>query len=128
MLATGLAFWQTDAANYWGHNAIIRMRAFIDHCGLPTLPGKAPFGGDILSHDFVEAAMLRHCLRKLDNIGWPVVVASTHDEIIVQVEKGHEDEATQVMLDVMCKNIPGGDGLPIKAEATRWDWYTKCVE
>ena len=59
MLATGLAFWQSDAANYWGHNAIIRMRAFIDHCGLPTLAGKAPFGGDILSHDFVEAAMLR---------------------------------------------------------------------
>lgn len=65
MLATGLAFWQTDAANYWGHNAIIRMRAFIDHCGLPTLPGNAPFGGDILSHDFVEAAMLRRA-------GWDV--------------------------------------------------------
>lgn len=65
MLATGLAFWQSDAANYWGHNAIIRMRAFIDHCGLPTLPGKAPFGGDILSHDFVEAAMLRRA-------GWDV--------------------------------------------------------
>ncbi len=65
MLATGIAFWQTDAANYWGHNAIIRMRAFIDHCGLPTLPGKAPFGGDILSHDFVEAAMLRRA-------GWDV--------------------------------------------------------
>ncbi len=65
MLATGLAFWQTDAANYWGHNAIIRMRAFIDHCGLPVLPGKAPFGGDILSHDFVEAAMLRRA-------GWDV--------------------------------------------------------
>jgi membrane glycosyltransferase len=59
MLATGLAFWQTDAANYWGHNAIIRLRAFIDHCGLPSLGGRAPFGGDILSHDFVEAAMLR---------------------------------------------------------------------
>ncbi len=65
MLATGLAFWQTDAANYWGHNAIIRLRAFIDHCGLPTLPGRAPFGGDILSHDFVEAAMLRRA-------GWDV--------------------------------------------------------
>jgi membrane glycosyltransferase len=59
MLATGLCFWQTDTANYWGHNAIIRVRAFIDYCGLPSLPGKAPFGGDILSHDFVEAAMLR---------------------------------------------------------------------
>lgn len=69
MLATGLAFWQTDAANYWGHNAIIRMRAFIDHCGLPTLEGKAPFGGDILSHDFVEAAMLRRA-------GWDVFLLS----------------------------------------------------
>lgn len=69
MLATGIAFWQTDAANYWGHNAIIRMRAFIDHCGLPTLPGNAPFGGDILSHDFVEAAMLRRA-------GWDVFLLS----------------------------------------------------
>ncbi|HRH77169.1 MAG TPA: glucans biosynthesis glucosyltransferase MdoH, partial [Cellvibrionaceae bacterium] len=59
MLATGLAFWQTNTANYWGHNAIIRIKAFMETCGLPTLPGKAPFGGDILSHDFVEAAFLR---------------------------------------------------------------------
>jgi membrane glycosyltransferase len=59
MLATGLAFWQTNTANYWGHNAIIRVKAFMQTCGLPTLPGKAPFGGDILSHDFVEAAFLR---------------------------------------------------------------------
>lgn len=59
MLATGLAFWQTNTANYWGHNAIIRVKAFIETCGLPALPGKAPFGGDILSHDFVEAAFLR---------------------------------------------------------------------
>lgn len=65
MLATGLSFWQTNTANYWGHNAIIRVRAFIDYCGLPSLPGKAPFGGDILSHDFVEAAMLRRA-------GWDV--------------------------------------------------------
>lgn len=59
MLATGLSFWQGDSANYWGHNAIIRVQAFIDTCGLPPLKGKQPFGGDILSHDFVEAALLR---------------------------------------------------------------------
>ena len=59
MLATGLSFWQTDSANYWGHNAIIRVKPFMQHCGLPTLEGRAPFGGDILSHDFVEAALLR---------------------------------------------------------------------
>jgi len=58
MLATGSAFWQTDKANYWGHNAIIRVSAFIDCCGFPTLKGKAPFGGEILSHDFVEASLL----------------------------------------------------------------------
>lgn len=59
MLATGLSFWQTDSANYWGHNAIIRIAPFMQHCGLPTLDGRAPFGGEILSHDFVEAALLR---------------------------------------------------------------------
>ncbi|MCY0966028.1 glucans biosynthesis glucosyltransferase MdoH [Parathalassolituus penaei] len=69
MLATGIAFWQAESANYWGHNAIIRVRAFMDHCGLPTLEGKAPFGGDILSHDFVEAALLRRA-------GWRVLLLS----------------------------------------------------
>ncbi len=59
MLATGLSFWQTHTANYWGHNAIVRIGAFIDCCGLPSLPGRKPFGGEILSHDFVEAALLR---------------------------------------------------------------------
>ena len=59
MLATGLSFWQMKECNYWGHNAIIRLQAFSNHCGLPTLPGKAPLGGDILSHDFVEAALIR---------------------------------------------------------------------
>ena len=39
MLASGMSFWQGDTANYWGHNAIIRMSAFADHCGLPRLPG-----------------------------------------------------------------------------------------
>ncbi|MEX0582092.1 MAG: glucans biosynthesis glucosyltransferase MdoH [Sneathiella sp.] len=59
MLATGLSFWQMGECNYWGHNAIIRLQAFITHCGLPALPGKAPLGGEILSHDFVEAAFMR---------------------------------------------------------------------
>jgi membrane glycosyltransferase len=59
MLATGLSFWQGDAANYWGHNAIIRVQAFTEHCGLPELPGRPPLGGEILSHDFVEAALIR---------------------------------------------------------------------
>lgn len=55
----GLNFWQQGEGNYWGHNAVIRVKAFIDHCALPQLPGREPFGGRILSHDFVEAALLR---------------------------------------------------------------------
>src|SRR5690606_1977055 len=59
MLATGLSFWQVGEANYWGHNAIIRIAPFMKHCGLPVLTGEPPLGGEILSHDFVEAAFMR---------------------------------------------------------------------
>lgn len=59
MLAAGQSAWQGDAANYWGHNAILRVAAFMNHAGLPRLPGRPPLGGEILSHDFVEAALLR---------------------------------------------------------------------
>jgi len=65
VFAAGQAFWQLGDGNFWGHNAIIRTRAFMDACGLPELPGRAPFGGHILSHDFVEAALLRRA-------GWRV--------------------------------------------------------
>jgi membrane glycosyltransferase len=59
MLSSGLAWWQLSESNYWGHNAIMRVQPFANHCALPKLPGKEPFGGEILSHDFVEAALLR---------------------------------------------------------------------
>lgn len=61
----GANYWQQGEANYWGHNAIIRVAPFIDHCALPRLPGHEPLGGKILSHDFVEAALLRRA-------GWGV--------------------------------------------------------
>ena len=65
LIATGLAMWSGRDGNYWGHNAIIRTKAFADHCGLPDLKGKPPFGGHVLSHDFVEAALMRRA-------GWSV--------------------------------------------------------
>ncbi|TAG27329.1 MAG: glucans biosynthesis glucosyltransferase MdoH, partial [Verrucomicrobia bacterium] len=68
MFATGLNFWQQGEANYWGHNAIIRVAPFIEHCSLPDLPGAEPFGGRILSHDYVEAALMRRA-------GWSVWLA-----------------------------------------------------
>ncbi len=58
-IAFGLAFWQVNSTNYWGHNAILRLTAFRDCCGLPPLPGRAPLGGDIMSHDYVEAGLMR---------------------------------------------------------------------
>jgi membrane glycosyltransferase len=64
----GYAFWSQDESNYWGHNAIIRIEAFTKYCGLPRLPGRGPLGGEILSHDFVEAALM---LRA----GWEVRLA-----------------------------------------------------
>jgi membrane glycosyltransferase len=59
LFTAGLNYWAQDGGNYWGHNAIIRTEPFMDYCDLPQLPGKKPFGGQILSHDFVEAALLR---------------------------------------------------------------------
>lgn len=63
--ASGLAAWHGYSSNFWGHNAIIRTKAFADACGLPMLEGKAPFGGHVMSHDFMEAALLRRA-------GWGV--------------------------------------------------------
>ena len=58
MFTAGLHFWQLGDGQYWGHNAIIRIAPFMAHCGLGRLPGKPPLGGEILSHDFVEAALM----------------------------------------------------------------------
>ncbi|MEY2700702.1 MAG: hypothetical protein RIQ52_1457 [Pseudomonadota bacterium] len=68
IFTAGSSWWQLSDSNYWGHNAIIRIQPFIRHCGLPKLPGNEPFGGEILSHDFVEAALLREA-------GWEVWLA-----------------------------------------------------
>jgi membrane glycosyltransferase len=58
LFAAGLHWWQLGEGQYWGHNTIIRIRPFMEHCGLPKLPGREPLGGEILSHDFVEAALM----------------------------------------------------------------------
>jgi membrane glycosyltransferase len=55
----GQAWWTADCGPYWGHNAMVRVAAFSEHCHLPELSGRAPFGGAILSHDQVEAALMR---------------------------------------------------------------------
>jgi membrane glycosyltransferase len=68
LIAAGIAWWHGTEGNYWGHNAIIRVRAFAENAGLPELGGRKPFGGHILSHDFVEAALMRRG-------GWAILMA-----------------------------------------------------
>ena len=59
LFAHGQAWWSGSEGNYWGHNALIRVAAFAESAGLPHLTGPRPFGGHIMSHDFIEAALLR---------------------------------------------------------------------
>ena len=66
--AAGLHWLQQGDGSFWGHNAILRIEPFMRHCGLPRLSGKAPWGGDILSHDFVESALMRRA-------GWSIWLA-----------------------------------------------------
>ncbi|ENA1752962.1 glucans biosynthesis glucosyltransferase MdoH [Yersinia ruckeri] len=68
LFTSGLHYWQLGESHYWGHNAIIRVKPFIEHCALAPLPGEGSFAGSILSHDFVEAALMRRA-------GWGVWIA-----------------------------------------------------
>ncbi|MFZ0724177.1 MAG: glucans biosynthesis glucosyltransferase MdoH [Desulfobacterales bacterium] len=89
MFAAGLHYWQLGDAQYWGHNAIIRIGPFMQHCALPQLPGKPPLGGHILSHDFVEAALMRRA-------GWEVWLAYDLD--------GSYEEAPPTLLDGLTRD------------------------
>ena len=68
LFTAGLHFWQLGESHYWGHNAIIRVAPFMRHCALRRLPGRGRLSGEILSHDFVEAALMRRA-------GWGVWIA-----------------------------------------------------
>jgi membrane glycosyltransferase len=82
--AAGLAWWAGSEAMYWGHNAIVRTRAFAACAGLPILPGEKPFGGHVLSHDVVEASLLRRA-------GWAVHITAALD--------GSSEETPPTLLD-----------------------------
>lgn len=59
LFTLGMQFWQLGESHYWGHNAIIRVQPFMDHCALAPIRGKGGMSGGIMSHDFVEAALMR---------------------------------------------------------------------
>jgi len=70
LFTAGMQFWQLGESHYWGHNAILRMAPFLAHCGLAPLPGHGSLSGEVLSHDFVEASLMRRA-------GWKVWIV--HD-------------------------------------------------
>ncbi|MEP7299753.1 MAG: glucans biosynthesis glucosyltransferase MdoH, partial [Burkholderiales bacterium] len=68
LFTAGMHYWQLGESHYWGHNAILRVAPFIEHCALAPLPGRTSLSGDVMSHDFVEAALMRRA-------GWKVWIA-----------------------------------------------------
>jgi membrane glycosyltransferase len=114
LFVSGLAWWSGGSGNFWGHNAIIRVKPFAKHARLPDLPGKAPLGGPILSHDFVEAALLRRA-------GWRV-------EIAPDIE-GSFEETPPTMIDLHARDRRWAQGnlqqIPLLF-AKGFDWGTRA--
>ena len=91
----GSAWWQGDGGPYWGHNAILRLAPFIAHCRLPLLPGPPPWGGRILSHDQVEALLMRRA-------GWEV-------RVLVE-EEGSFELNPPTLLEFIKRDLRWGQG------------------
>lgn len=81
VFARGLAMMQGETGPFWGHNAMVRVKAFAESCGLPALRGKPPFGGHVMSHDYVEAALLARA-------GW---IVRLDDDLEGSFEEGPEN-------------------------------------
>jgi membrane glycosyltransferase len=72
---TGSAWWQADCGPHWGHNSVLRLKPFIAHCHIPPRPEGGPLGGHIMSHDQIEAVLMRRAgyeVRVLpeEHLGW----------------------------------------------------------
>ena len=83
LFTAGMQFWQLGESHYWGHNAIIRVEPFMKHCALDLLPGQGGLSGEILSHDFVEAALMRR--------------AGYHIWLVTDLEGSYEQQPSNLM-------------------------------
>jgi len=92
---SGYAWWHADCGLFWGHNTTIRIQPFYDYCKLPLLPGKPPFGGHILSHDHIEAMMMRRA-------GFEVRV--------IPEEAGSFEETPPTLLDFEARDVRWANG------------------
>ena len=86
----GQSWWVGDCGPFWGHNAVVRIKPFVEDCELPMLPGKPPLGGHVLSHDQVEATLMRRA-------GYEVRV--------LPVEIGSWEENPPTMLDFAKRDV-----------------------
>jgi membrane glycosyltransferase len=82
----GATWWAGDCGPFWGHNALVRIAPFFEHCDLPTLPD----GRQILSHDQIEAALMRRA-------GYEVRV--------LPVESGSYEENPPTLLDFASRDL-----------------------
>lgn len=85
VFTAGMSFWQLGESHYWGHNAILRVAPFMQHCALAPLPGRGSLSGEVMSHDFVEAALMRRA-------GWKVCVLHDLDGSYEQVPPNLDTE------------------------------------
>jgi membrane glycosyltransferase len=113
LFGAGLTWWSGGAGNFWGHNAIIRLAPFAKHASLPDLPGKEPLGGKILSHDFIEAALLRRA-------GWRVEIAGDIE--------GSYEEAPPTLVDLAARDRRWAQGNIQQIQvlfARGFDWLSR---
>lgn len=87
--AEGVTSWSQHEGNYWGHNAIIRTRAFAESARLPYLRSWSGSQRLILSHDFVEAGLLRRA-------GWAVR--------LLPRMSGSYEETPQTLIDYVLRD------------------------
>ncbi len=86
----GQAWWVGDCGPFWGHNAVVRIKPFVAGCELPMLPGKPPLGGHVLSHDQVEATLMRR---------------TGYEVRVLPVEMGSWEENPPTMLDFAKRDV-----------------------
>ena len=81
----GASWWTADCGPFWGHNALVRIRPFLEHCDLPTFRGRP-----ILSHDQLEAAMMR---------------AAGYEVRVLPVERGSFEENPPDMVEFSNRDL-----------------------
>jgi membrane glycosyltransferase len=92
---SGYAWWHADCGPFWGHNATVRIQPFVDYCKLPKLPGNPPFGGHILSHDHIEAIMMRR---------------AGYEARVIPEETGSYEETPPTLLDFETRDVRWANG------------------